>query len=556
MWLGLAAAAVLAVAVYANALDNGFVWDDPIILERQLVVFDSFAEVMVTPRGIPHYSPDYYRPTTTASYLLDQRLGGADPWWFHFSVVLAHAVVVFLVGLLTHQLLGPGRGAALAAVAAAALFAVHPVHTESVAWAAGRSDVLATLFVLATLLLLGRPQVRPTQVALSFLTAFAALGAKEVALALYPLLALRAVLDPRLSPRRADLMRYAGVAVALALYLYLRQRTIGEVVGQQPGEASIAATLPSFFWAAGAYVRELVWPLPLNAYIDAVPVGLVSFVAVIALLSLLAWAAVRWRAEDWIWAYAGLWIPIALAPSLAILWKIPEVPMAERYAYLPSVAACILAGAAAARLERWRNAYLGVVCLVVVGCALVVWQRNPVWHDDVRLWEDTRAKTTVSGMAWRSLGAAYLRQGRYDDAEVALNRALPLANPPLGLQGVFSNLGTIGMYRGDYAGAQVAYEKALELTPDAPDVLFNLGLSIFYGDSQSSRSAAQALPHLLRASQLSPHDPDIDVVLGQVYIALDRIEPARSHLQAALSKGLRGETRTGVDELLETLGRL
>jgi len=551
LWWGLAGVALIAVGVYGNALDNGFVWDDPIIVERQLVVFDSLTDVFVTPRGIPHYSPDYYRPTTTASYLLDRWLGGGEPWAFHGSVVVAHAAVSVLVALLSLQLLEATTTGIAASLVAGVLFALHPVHPESVAWAAGRSDVLATLFALAVLVMLGRERIGAGTVLASGICAFAALGAKEVAVVVYPLLLLRALLDPSIGWDRRSVSRYAGVGVALIAYLALRRLTIGEIVGEQPGETSMWSVLPSVFWALGGYLRELVWPLPYNAYIDTVPRGPGALAGLAGLAGALGWSVFRWRVGDWRWLYVTLWIPLAVTPSLVILWKIPEVPMAERYAYLPSVGICTMAGLLFFELDgarRWwsRAAFVALSVLA----AVTVWQRNPVWRDDVSLWQDTVARTEVSGMAWRSLGAAYLRESRLEDAEVALRRALTMRNPPLGLQGIYSNLGMVGMHRQDFSGARRAYEKALQLTPDAPDILFNLGLSIFYGGGRDQESARASLEHFQRAAQLSPFDPDLDVVLGQVFLTLGDRARARMYLQAALDKGVRPETRKGVEALL------
>src|SRR5215470_16871078 len=188
-----------ALLAYANSARNGFVWDDPIILTRQLVVFRSAGDVLAPPRDIPQFSPDYYRPLTIATYLLDRAVGGGAPFAFHLSVVIAHAATSVLVYVLALQLIGssvPRQPVPLAAAArrrssaligaavAGALFALHPIHTESVAWAAGRSDVLATGFMVAALLLQARARRSWIASAAAGLCALAALGSKETAVAL------------------------------------------------------------------------------------------------------------------------------------------------------------------------------------------------------------------------------------------------------------------------------------------------------------------------------------------------------------------------------------
>src|SRR5579862_5225120 len=99
----------LALAAYANSLANGFVWDDPIILTRQLVVFRTVGDVLLPPRDIPQFSPDYYRPLTIASYLLDRAVGGEHPFAFHLSVVIGHALAALHVYFLAQQLLATSR---------------------------------------------------------------------------------------------------------------------------------------------------------------------------------------------------------------------------------------------------------------------------------------------------------------------------------------------------------------------------------------------------------------------------------------------------------------
>ncbi len=539
----------MAVAVYLPALSNGFVWDDPVILERQLDVFDSLRAILITPRDIPQYSPDYYRPTTTVFYLLDRWLGGGDPFAFHFSVVVAHAVASLLVAALAAWLAAPGS-AALGAFAAGALFAVHPIHSESVAWAAGRSDVLATVFALAVFVISTRRRMGGAWVVASGICAFLALGAKEVALAMVPLLVVLAYLRRQSSGEIT--WRHAGIAASLIVYLVLRTLSIGEVVGAQAGEASPLSAAPSLLWALGAYVGKLLWPLPLNAYIDSIPRDWKAVAGLVALLAASAAALRRWRAGDWVWLFALAWFAAGIAPSLAILWKIPEVPMAERYLYFPSVGLCLAVGVAAARAGR--PAIVGaVLAIVLTAASIAVWFRSPVWHDDISLWEDTAAHAVVSGMALRSLGAAYIRAGRDDEAKPVLERALQMRNPATGLQGIYSNLGTIELKRQRFAAARELYEKALEVNPNGADLLYNLGLSIFYAGGQSADAAGAALPHFRRSAEINPYDADVDAVLGQVYAILGEPSQARHHLRRALEKGVQPATRAGVEKLLSEI---
>src|SRR6185369_45216 len=134
-----AAAAWLAVAAaflfYLPALRNGFVWDDPRVLEK-LRAIHGVGDLLVMPPQIPRF---YYRPLIFVSYLADRALGGEAPIWFHLSVIAIHAINCLLVFRLAARMF---RGEVAIAAISATLFAVWPTHVESVAWMAGRSDVI------------------------------------------------------------------------------------------------------------------------------------------------------------------------------------------------------------------------------------------------------------------------------------------------------------------------------------------------------------------------------------------------------------------------------
>lgn len=547
-----------ALLSYATSLDNGFVWDDLVIVERQLVVFDGVGDILAPPRDIPQFSPDYYRPLTIATYLVDRAVAGERPFTFHLSVVLAHAITALLLWLLASQLLAGRAGASAGALCAGLLFAVHPVHSESVAWAAGRSDVLATAGVLAALVAHGAAPWSWGGSALGGAAALAALGAKEAGVALYPLLLLRDWLVRPVRRPLADWARgYAGVAVAAVVYLLLRHHALGELVGTAPSIAPTHRAPLEIAAAVGFYVAKLVWPFPLNAYVDHVPVTAAPLLAAALLLAAGAAAVWHWRARaDGLPLFALSWIALTLVPSLAILWKIPDAPLAERYLYLPSAGFCLLVGDLAGRgwarlatpTGRRTAAAAAAVLLLAAGAAAA--RRGRVWHDDISLWEDTEAKSQLSGMAARNLGTAYQQAGRSADARAAFARALSRRNDARGLQTIHNNLGTLALMDGDHAAARREYEAALAVAPDAPDTLFNLALAILHGGGSTPAAAREALPKLERARDGNPHDADIEAGLGQVYLILDDRPRACEHLRRAAQLRPSDRTAAGIRQML------
>jgi tetratricopeptide (TPR) repeat protein len=250
---------------------------------------------------------------------------------------------------------------------------------------------------------------------------------------------------------------------------------------------------------------------------------------------------------------------VCLVPSLTIAWKIPDAPLAERYLYLPSVSFCLLAGCAAA--ASWprlsspavrRSAGIAIAALLLV-CATATVLRNRVWHDDVRLWEDTSRKARVSGMPLRSLGTAYHRQGRRQDARRLFETALERHNNPIGLLVIHNNLGTLAMLDGRFAEAEQHYRKALEVEPNAPDALFNLGLVLLEQGGRTPAAAARAAEYLARALEASPYDPDVQAAVGQTKAILGDRPAAIRHLESALQLGLNPVSAKRVEALLADL---
>lgn len=562
----MAAVAALAVVAYANTLGNGFVWDDGIILTRQLVVFRSLSDVLTPPHGIPQFSPDYYRPLTIASLLLDRALGGERPVVYHLSVVWAHALTASLVCWLGLQVLGSQPAGRLAALFAAALFAVHPIHTESVAWMAGRSDVLATGFLLAAMVAHWGGRWSWPRAAVTGVLLLAALGAKETAITGLPLLCLgdllldRRVGLPVAGVRGGWLRRAAGPLAAVAVYAGLRRMALGEFVGHAPDQVTVHRSVVDLLGAVGAYAAKLAVPVHLQAFIDRVPTDAASLAATaVGGLGVIGIMLYCWRMRQRLPIFLTVWIALTLAPSLTIVWKIPEAPMAERYLYLPSVGWCLLLGYALRQSwQRWprrpaRRAMAAGAVLLVGGGLLGTVLRNRVWHDNISLWSDSAAKSRTSGMAWRSLGAAYQEAGRFDEARRAFEAALQRQNSQTGLEIIYSNLGTLALQTRDYTAAIALYERALVVQPTAADVLFNLGLATLWAGGGTAEAAARALPFYERAQALSPYDADIQAGLGQALVLTGDRTRAVGHLRRALELHPRPATAESIRTELRRL---
>ncbi|MFN8625239.1 MAG: tetratricopeptide repeat protein [Candidatus Binatia bacterium] len=619
--------AVVAAAVYLNALANGLVWDDPIVLTRQLLAFRSVRDLIFMPRNIPQFSPDYYRPLTTLSYLLDRAVAGASPFMFHLSVVVWHVINTYLVFRLGLRLFRDTPMATRAAGLGAACFAVHPIHTESVAWGAGRSDVIACVFSLgATLVYLSDRRSAGWRATVAAMLAFVAVLAKETAVSLFVLLPVGGLLlnappagkgppsrepagkgsppyqgrgkegfeTPRQQPppllgkegwgrpnrraaRRRDRAgitpRLPGVwqvgpfAVGLLLYLIAREVALGSVLG--PTTRPVDGLGPKLIGAVGHYMMKMVLPARQSAYISDLPTGPFALAAIaVAVSAVIAGGLTAWRRDSRPVVFLLLWMGATLAPSLAIVSKIPEAPVAERYLYLPSVGYCLLLGYGAFRLFKATGSRVGRAGLAVaVGLplcagAVATVRRNAVWRSNLTLWQDTAEKNLTDGLPMRSLATAYQLSGDAAKATEYFRQALQRRNDGSGRFTIYNNLGSLALNDRRFDDAERYYRAALSVSPQAADALFNLAFVSLtrVKDDGGGHDESWKRERLLRARQLleqaqrvSPLDPDIDLALGEALQILGDPAAARAQYEHALQLGLPPATESAVRARLAEL---
>lgn len=375
---------LVALLVYGNALQNGFVLDDgPVVLRNPLVhSLDGLWRAFTEPYWPAPNPGGQYRPLGTVSFALDWAISGGDPRWLHAVNVLWHAAAALLVWYLALQMLAPA-----AALIAALLFAVHPVHVEAVANLVGRLEPMAAVFVLGALLAHRRGSW--------WAAAFFALGllAKESAITFLGLVVAHDLLvagDWRAAFHAAR-KRYAVYVLSTAAYaaviIALFHGRSFSVIAPTFIDASAGERLLTVATIVPHYVRLLLAPIHLSGdYFPQVivlvtgvtPAGLIGFFLALAL-----GVAVRraWRPVPEA-AFALVWIPIALAPVSNVFFP-SGVALAERTLYLASVGACLALGALAQLVARDRPSIVvsAAALLIALGAART-WTRTPVWRSD------------------------------------------------------------------------------------------------------------------------------------------------------------------------------
>jgi hypothetical protein len=422
---GAAGIMLLAGLVYANCLGGGFLLDDEEIYlndpaMRAQTVRSAFSRT--PPVFLPHHKGFYYyRPVTILAHSWLLRIFGAEPFALHLVSVALHAAAGILVFLLLAEMAG-----LRVAWLAAALFVVHPLHVEAVAWMAALPELLAGLLILLSLYCLGRtlrisdcglriadfvPARNPKSeirnpkffwLALACLVAALAMLTKETA-AVQPLLA-------------AMLVGWAAWPCFLTAggIVVLRYLMLGSATAYLP---------PRPFWAqvylmASAlvhYARKTVWPWPLASEYNLRQPLAVWVMAAVALIVLV------WLAQRWPPARLGMLLFfVALAPAVAASLVLPGMRQAQdRYAYLAVLGLAFLI----ALLARGRAATGAVLGILILWSALSI-RATGYWRDPEALWSQTLRVTPLSRNAVLGLGEWYYSTRRFADAERVYRQGL------------------------------------------------------------------------------------------------------------------------------------
>jgi tetratricopeptide (TPR) repeat protein len=481
----------------------------------------------------------YYRPLLIYTFYLDKRLWDLDPGFMHLGNMLLHAGNALLVFFIARRVcVALFKVIGLLPLAAALLFALHPINTESVNWISGRTDLLGTFFVLSSLLLLircieSRRWAWAVPAALIFL---AGVMSKEVVLFFLPagccllwrwpagdagrsltslrILSMACFASPFVIGVTAyGISRFARFGTGDAGFNYVLSH-----YGYDPGE-----TLRVMCKVFGFYVKKLFVPVPLNfaitnVYDAYVWLGLTTALAWVALIRL------RRLAADFLVVSLAL-----IAPAVIIaLTKVAWTPLAERYLYLPSAfwAVAVAVVVYQAGLAIGRPALLASVAAVMLAAAgWVTYERNLVWQSNLTLFEDTVRKSPDFPPARNELATALLWAGRNEESMKQLALA-EQCDTGIRLPHVHFNA-VLGLIRGrDYHGARNALAQ-LKNNTAKPSLRFleqeakvNEAMLRFFPEEDRRQ---QILVDLLAAyEQLMPQKPDpfLRYRAGQVALRL------------------------------------
>jgi protein O-mannosyl-transferase len=496
---------LFVAAVYANTLAGSFHYDDlhSLVLNPHVRDWANIPAFFADPSL---FSADankaMYRPLLLTSYALNYAWGQYDSTGYHAVNIAIHMGCIVLVWALARRF-DCGRQGALFA---AAFFALHPLATEPVNYISSRSESLAVLCLLAALYFYSG-ESRTWEKGLSWLCYLAGLLVKSIAVALPIILVLYHLLWKR---ERVPWKRQMPYWVCTGMYLaiIIANRFLSSSLAKSP--RPLGEQLLTQCKALVYYAQLIVMPTHLNVeHQFAVSTSLWG-APLLAVLFLVSVAAVVVRCRQSKWLFWMGWILVALLPTLVVPLN---VLVNEHRLYMPMAALALAAGCAWPSLGDGKSNRIIYVLLAL--CALLIYQRNKVWSDELSLWQDAAEKSPQMSRPQVYLGNALRERGDYSGAKEAFEKALTLdpehRSARTNLANIYleaarrdsvrsseylqraeqqyirvlaldptynealNNLGSLYLMRGDLARAEELYANSLERNPNFSDAYYNWG---------------------------------------------------------------------------------
>lgn len=544
---------LLTIVAFQPVLGNGFVdYDDP-----DYVTQNPWVAAGLTTAGaawaLTATEADNWHPVTWLAHMLDVTIFGFNPAGHHATSVLWHAATAVFLFLVLARLTGhPGRS-----LAVAALFVVHPLRVESVAWAAEKKDLLAGLFWALTLgAYLGycrRPGAgRYVLVLVLFVLG---LGAKPMLVTL-PLILLLLDWWPlgRLAagPGRCPVPGRASAARLLLekLPLLLLAAGAGAITfGIQRGsgavkESELIPLVPRLLNAALSTVRYLgrtLWPADLSPIYPHPGPNLPLAAALVAVVVLLVTTiAVARRRERHPWLLFGwVWYLVTLAPVAGVV-QVGWQGMSDRYTYIPLIGPVLAlvwtaAGSVAVRQRRYLAA---AVCVLLIPLVIVARRQTTFWHDSVRLFTRAVETTRDNLFAEFYLAGALRREHNLEAAERHLQAAL-LINPDF--PELYNEMGLVSRDRGDIDAAVLWFERAIRLAPQEASVRLRLAEAW-----EQRGDPVRALAEYLSAAAIDPADAQAHINAALLLSRFGRDAEASEQMRQARAAIRKNTTGAGV----------
>ena len=529
--LAFLALGLLVIVSYLPAmLWGGFVWDDNLCIKVDPVrEVSGLQQIWFSPSAIEE--ENHYWPLVYTTFWLEHKLWGFDPTGYHIVNVLLHLGNTLLVWHLLRRLAVPG------AWIVAAVFAVHPLHVESVAWIIERKDVLSGLFYLGAVLAYIRfvEQPNPRWYVWSLVLYVAGLLSKSIVVTLpAALLIWHWWKQGRVTS--TDIMRLVPFFVVGLII------TIGDLsFYQSESPASLDYSLTERTLIASRalwfYAGKLLWPAELAVIYPRWDIRVGDPLAWGYLITAVALVVALWHFRSRIGRgpLAGaLFFAVTLSPILGFIdyGYMKYAFVADRFQYLAGIGAmAVVIGAIAYGVGRlpglWQKGALGIAAVTIVVLGLLTWRQANIWKDEETLNRHIVALNPQARNAHRHLGKALYDQGRYEEA---LDPARIAVDQRPDYYKAHVTLGLILVELSRLEEAETHLRRAIELNPETHSTRLNLS-DLLYNQGRYE----EALDVARAAVEQHPDSFASHGLLGAILVELGRFEEAETHLRRTIA---------------------
>jgi tetratricopeptide (TPR) repeat protein len=523
---------VTVIAAYEPIRHNDFVnYDDYAYITENPNVNGGITSQSVIHAFTKTYLANWY-PLTWLSHMIDCQLFGLNPFWHHFVSLLFHIANALLLFWVLEKI----SGSIWASAFAAAVFALHPVHVESVAWAAERKDVLSGFFWFLTIAAYIRYAKRPgigryislfMMYALCIMTKPMVVTLPLVLLLLdyWPLGRFGVTKPTRLFIEKIPLL---VLSAFLSMITFAAQQREGAVIALE--KIPLDYRIANMFISYVRYTGKTLWPSalavsyphPNAALSDASTIICALLVIVITIFSIEIGRRRKYAAVGWLW-FVGTLVPVIG------LVQVGSQGMADRYMYLPMVGLLIIVAWAVrdfvAKRPRWK--IVAAVSAGVVILSMVNLTRTQVkyWQNSITLFEHALKVTKGNGGAETGYGNALAEAGNFDDALRHLNNALRI-NPS---SKTIYSLGKVCLNAGKFNEAIKCFSELINRNEGSAEVYYNLAMAL----AMQGRFD-EAIKCFSRTLELFPEYPDVHKRIGAALLATGRTNEAIEHFNEAL----------------------
>jgi protein O-mannosyl-transferase len=552
--------ATISLAVFGQTIRYQFVnFDDDLYVYNTPAIQSGLTLKGIAAAFINQHAHNWH-PLTTISHMLDCQLYGLNAGGHHATNVILHTIAVLLLFWVLEQMTGATWRSALVA----ALFAVHPLHVESVAWVSERKDILSAVFFFLMLLAYSRYARAPSVMRyLAVVVLFAAglmskpmLVSAPIILLLLDYWPLRRFEQPSLikgktkasenDKQRRKIPRlylekiplFVLSAAACILTFVLQKRTAGAIP-----PLPFLWRIQNAFVSYVIYVWKTLWPARLAVFYPHPNDTLALWEVIFAILSLLAITAavIVFRKQRPYLLTGWFWYLIMLIPVIGII-QVGEQGHADRYTYLPYVGLFVAVvwfaiGVATVRRSKPRVAVItGAAVSIILALACVAFIQTSYWRNSEALWTHALAVTSDNDVAHNNLGYLCNDRGELDQAishfESAARIRSGKRDPHYDLASAFvqMNLGDALARKGRSDEAMVHYDEAIRLQPNYGDAYYNRGTVLF-----AKGRVDEAIADWAKALEMHPNDADAHTSLGNALLQKGSLREAIAQYVTALA---------------------